>query len=504
MGVAAAQQLAAEGAQELVVAVERGATAAALLRSHRARSLGGGLWLVSPSAAGPALEQLRRAGALRYAHPNGRGETAGDPSDPAPWWVPRIGADRVAAPAAGGFPLTVVDAGIDTTHPEFAGRPIGFVNANSATPPNDFHGTMVASVAAAPLNGVGMSGVYPAANLRSADFGGLTCGEVLTSLDAAMDAGPSVINMSFSFTPPIGCLALYERLIQAFGEGSLLVASAGNSRQQGSPPGVPAVLPHVVTVGATNSADGVASFSNRDIGLDLVAPGDGITLATPLFNNPTGYTVASGTSFSAPMVSAAASWAMTQRPGLDVTQAFDLLRLGTRDLAPQGWDADTGFGMLDLPTLLTRPVPSVDPQEPNDDVNQVKAGGLFRTATPPLTRPGRGRAVIGARVDWTEDPVDVYRVFVPGKRTVRLAVSTSADVNLELFRPSARTVYYQNRRAALRGPLIGGSYKRGRATERFAVVNRGRRGLYAYVCVFKAEEATLDAGYVLTVTTRRK
>jgi subtilisin family serine protease len=318
-----------------------------------------------------------------------------------------------------------------------------------------------------------------------------------------MAAGPSVINMSWGFRPE-SCLSIYERLIQAFGTGSLPVASAGNSRAQGSPPALPAVLPHVLTVGATNSSDTVAFFSNRDIGLDLVAPGEGIVLATPAFYNPTGYSTESGTSFSAPLVAAAAAWVATARSGMDITQLMELMRIGVRDVGPRGWDLDHGFGILDLPTALSRSIPGVDPQEPNDDINQIKAGGLFRTSKPPLTRPGRGRTTLVASLDYAEDPVDVYRAFVPAKRTVYFTVTANADVHLELFRPNALTVYYENRRAALRGALIGGSYKRRRAVERFAVSNSGRSGAYVYVCIYQPRTRDLTATYRLGIRTRKK
>ena len=67
------------------------------------------------------------------------------------------------------MPITIIDTGIDLTHPEFAGRP-NTIAARPAEPcaesSEDFHGTAVASVVAAPENGVGIVGVYPQAVLR--------------------------------------------------------------------------------------------------------------------------------------------------------------------------------------------------------------------------------------------------------------------------------------------------------------------------------------------------
>ena len=49
-------------------------------------------------------------------------ESADDPLRPQEWWLGMIDAERVAPPGPG-RPLTVVDSGVDMTHPEFASRP---------------------------------------------------------------------------------------------------------------------------------------------------------------------------------------------------------------------------------------------------------------------------------------------------------------------------------------------------------------------------------------------
>jgi subtilisin family serine protease len=490
--------------QELIVAVRRGDRAVPILRRHGARRLGEQLWLVAGSQSAAVVDRLYAVGALRYAHPNGRWERSGlfaaqgDPADPAPWWLPQIGADRVAAPGAG-FPITVVDDGIDMTHPEFARRPIRFVNVNDLHPEADFHGTMVASVAAAPQNGTGIVGLYPLANLRSSDLGSGSCAEVLEAVEAVIAAGPSVINMSWGFNPP-RCLALHDQLIRAFAAGSLSVSATGNMRLHLSPDGVPAIWPHVLTAGSTNPRETVSYFSSEGQGIDLAAPGESMVVATPPFFDNSGYVDVEGTSFSAALVSAAAAWVSTRRQ-LHVTQLSELLRSTARDVGPPGWDEDTGFGILSVPAALTRPLPSVDPLEPNDDVNQVKAGGLFKDAAPALTRPGRARASVRARLDATEDPVDVYRVYVAGRRAVRLRVVPTANVDVELFRGSAKSCYYRNRVQALRGALLGGRYSRGKAAETIAVRNRRSGGMYVFACVYKPRDIDARASYSLSVTT---
>jgi subtilisin family serine protease len=503
---AEAFSLASQG-HELIVAVERGEHATRILRSLGARPLGEQLWLVGGGRSATAVRRLDAIGALRYAHENGRLERSGplvsasDPLDPAPWWMPQIGADRVTPPGAG-FPLTVVDDGLDMTHPEFVARQVRFVNGNDLVPDVDFHGTMVSSVAAAPQNGTGIVGLYPRATLRSADTGYGTCADVLAAVEAVIAAGPSVINMSWGFSPP-RCLALHDLLTRAVAAGSLPVSATGNMRLHLSPPGVPAMWPHVLTAGSTSPRERVSYFSTEGSGIDLAAPGESMLVATPVFFDPSGYVDVEGTSFSAALVSAAAAWVATRRR-MHVTQLFELLRSSARDIGDAGWDVDTGFGILDLPAALTRRLPAVDPLEPNDDVNQVRPGGIFKQPSAALTRPGRARATLRARLDRSEDPVDVYRLYVPSRRTLKLRVVPTSNVDFELFRPNAASCYYHSRQQARRGgALIGGRYAGGPRAEAYSFENRREQGRYVYACVYKPRDASLTANYSLSIDTVR-
>ncbi len=82
------------------------------------------IWRID--AAGVA--KLRRASAVAVVEPErllmktGVATQATDPLVPSEWWRAAIGADR-ADPPGPGKPVTVVDSGLDITHPEFAARP---------------------------------------------------------------------------------------------------------------------------------------------------------------------------------------------------------------------------------------------------------------------------------------------------------------------------------------------------------------------------------------------
>src|SRR6059058_4405509 len=66
-----------------------------------------------------------------------------------------------------GVPVDVIDTGLDFSHPEFAARPdtTGLNTQSVVDSREDFHGTAVASVIGAPVNDVGMVGIYPQAVL---------------------------------------------------------------------------------------------------------------------------------------------------------------------------------------------------------------------------------------------------------------------------------------------------------------------------------------------------
>ena len=316
-----------------------------------------------------------------------------------------------------------------------------------------------------------------------------------------------MINTSWSFGQG-DCFALRDAVAEAFGVGSVVVASAGNEGDEGNPLREPASLNHVLTVAATDVDDRPMSFSNRNLAVDLAAPGKNILVAIPSGFASSRYDALfdfkDGTSFAAPMVSAAAAWVWTLRPDLDQTQLFNVVRYSARDVGDEGYDSSTGFGVLDIASALAEEAPPSDPREPNDDIYQVRANGLFATADPPLTSPARRRLDLRAALDLGEDPVDVYRAWVPGRGTLTVTVEPGGrNVDLEIFRRTAKTVYYKSRRQALRGPLVDGSYQTGGRTETLTVENDGRRGEFVYVAAYLPEDGPLDAVYRLVATTRR-
>jgi Subtilase family len=461
------------------------------------------IWRLPSRDAQRLIPRLRRAGALRFAEPDRPVFRHGHLNGGDPLAVPevgwhhyRVGADR-AEPPGPGMPITVIDSGLDRSHMEFATRPNTFAlnQQDVALDSDEYHGTMVSSTAAAPTDAKGAVGIYPQAVLRSFDLEFLSESTIVEGITRAVAAGRSVINLSLGGDE--ASRSIYEATINAFGRGSLIVAAAGNERLLDDPDIYPAGFPHVLTVGSTNQGDQPSDFSSTSRAVDLAAPGERIPWQHP--TDPSFYSTVSGTSFAAPIVSAAAAWVWTVRNTLEKTQMFDLMRLSARDVSPPGPDNRTGSGLLDIPSALTRAAPPVDPLEPNDDVDHVKAHGIFRVAARPLTTPGRRRATYRARLHASEDPHDVYRVWVPGRSKVSAVVRPNANVNAALWAPRTRSVTEEA--AARRRNLVDASARPGGRPELLEVANRTRRGYFAYLDVYVGR-GVRSAAYSLGIRAR--
>jgi hypothetical protein len=146
-------------------------------------------------------------------------------------------------------------------------------------------------------------------------------------------------------------------------------------------------------------------------------------------------------------------------------------------------------------------IPSPDPLEPNDDVAYLRTFEI-----PPLTRPGKPSAQITARLDdWSESDVsarlfdteDVYRVWVPSQRGLRVRVEPTADVDLEVWDASTSSVYLKG--ADRERHLIASSDEAGRRSEELTLTRR-RGGTFVYVDVYQPNGSPNHSEYDLTVT----
>lgn len=369
----------------------------------------------SPAGAAPARLAINAPRATRDFT---------DPLVPQEWWRADVHVDTLTPPGPG-VPVTIVDSGVEFAHPEFVGRPdFTALDAQEPAPVGGVHGTAVASVIGAPVNGVGVVGIYPTAVMRSYDASlgdgtQLPAADIAAGILAAAQAGRSVINLSLGSNAPNA--QIDAAIVQAIKAGCLVVAASGNSGDEGNPPTYPAVDPHVFTVAATDENDQVAPFSSESQAVDIAAPGVDIPVAQVL---PDGWGLEDGTSFASPIVAGAAAWLWTVRPDLDASQVAEILRESARDVGPPGFDPATGYGILDLTAALSWPTPIADSAEPNDSVTTATA----------LTTLSRPRGTTTGRVALFEDPRDVLKVWLPAKKRITVTASSAPGVALALYK----------------------------------------------------------------------
>jgi hypothetical protein len=484
----------AADADRWIVGAEPGAQAQRIARRYRAATVDSatGIYAVAREGAARFAAALRKAGVLVYAEPDVPAVRSGYPSDYNPevqWWLERI-VDTVEItppPVTPNSPrLGLVEEAIDPTHPDLAQASL--TGALSLGPTEDNHGTAIAAIAGSPggdgtdgILSTPIVGVWPGMNMTQFPSGD-NCLSSTQAVLAAARARVAVINMSYGF-PFDACYSHYVATETAVRKGVLPVAAAGNSfDMQGNLAMRPATDPHVISVSAVDSTNLIADFSTRNPQVDLTAPG--VKIYSPAIQNGTAGTNAptwinqSGTSFSAPMVAAAATWLNQARPNLDARQIGRLLTASATDLGEPGRDPLYGEGMLNIGSALSTKAPPADPREPNDDIRWVN-GTLLPGKAAFVWRPGRKRAgTVTATLSRAKDPADVYRVLIPPRRRVLITTAQyQGDIALKVFRPAARTILRGG------GQVIVRSDKPRPATEGVLVRNSKRRPQQVYVSV---------------------
>ncbi len=390
-------------------------------------------------------------------------------ADTQSWWLSAIGADKASPPSKPGVPLTLIDRGLDTSLPGFAGRP-NTVLLNQQTP--DSRTAALASLALA---------VYPAVQLQVWDASPdseLAGYSEAIGIEAAAAHCPGVIDLPFSSPTPDPFVQ--TAILIAVHNGCLVVAAAGDARSDGNHPQYPGDFAHVLTVSATTQAGTIAPYATTAANNDLSAPGDSL---------PTVVGTSSGTGDASALVAAAAAWIWTQRPELDASQLFALLRETAQPVGTPGWHIGSGFGLLDIPAALAAPAPRRDPGEPNDDIEQIATEGGYGAAEPPLTTAQGPSGRIYGTLDSADDPNDVYPIWVPPNASVKIDVRAGGNAAGRIWGPQTLSVHegLSERRRDLRGQTI----------------RAGARGFTAYVEVLLTGRVP-RASYVLVVTASRR
>ncbi|REJ76787.1 MAG: hypothetical protein DWQ36_24650 [Acidobacteria bacterium] len=321
-----------------------------------------------------ALDAYTSSGMVRVAEPTTRGEYVGFAAIPddtgygGQWHLPRIDAET-AWDSTTGSPAVVVailDSGTEFTHSDLGlggdvyqnvwlnpgedawsdpddpstgngidddlngyiddWKGFDFSDGDNNSAGSFFHGTAVAGVVGAKThNNLGHAGVAggwngPGAQLMIAGVGDLAPnGSVIDdAILYAAENGARIVQLSLT----VGFSAAIEAAVEMAHDtyGLVIVCASGNDTSTSV--GFPSSLARVIAVGATDSSDFKASFSNHGSGLDVSAPG----VSLPVLNLGNGYTNSSGTSFAAPIVSGIVALMFSLDPGLANVDARQILR----------------------------------------------------------------------------------------------------------------------------------------------------------------------------------
>ena len=267
-----------------------------------------------------------------------------------------------------GVTVYVLDSGILRTHPEFASATIAtgqdFI-PNDTTPGDcNGHGTAVSSLITGAT--LGASKGVTLVPLKVLDCSG---SGVESSIISAADwiaanptpGKPAVANLSLGVQTAklLGDSSLDAALQGLIDAGVTVVAAAGNDSTDACTE-TPASLPDAITVASVNKLHTESSWSNYGPCVDLYAPGESVMVAS---TNPS-YTFAaeSGTSFSAPLVAAAAAQALHDYPTWSPAEVrADLVDRAVTGVitAPGGLRAGSVNKLLNVSTQFTGTDPTI-------------------------------------------------------------------------------------------------------------------------------------------------
>lgn len=370
-----------------------------------------------PAPAPPAPPQPTRQhetcsdnSPTHLSYQRGAGENLADRE--AIWRLTRGSGQRVAVIDTGVEPnprLTDVVAGGD------------YVSDGDGRKDCDGHGTVVASIIGASIIGApiigapsdaadtaALSGLAPDATLisirqSSTKFSPVSghrggVGDVRTlamAVRTAADMGASVINISSvacSASPPddgsLGAALSYAVDIK----DAVIVTAAGNVGGAGQCPeqntsAQPIVVAspawyddYVIAVGSVSPDGAPSPFSLRGPWVDVAAPGEQV-IALTTKSGPTRPVPISGTSYAAPVVSAAAALVRSRFPRLSARQVMS--RLEHTAHAPAGRDdLAVGAGVVDILAAVSDEIThtATDPADPKPVVRQSSENSSSRIA----------------------------------------------------------------------------------------------------------------------------
>lgn len=217
-----------------------------------------------------------------------------------------------------GVTAYIIDTGIRFSHTQFGGRAVTGIDEIDGGTADDCagHGTHVAGTVGGSTIGVAHSVTLVAVRVLDCSGNGATSG-VIAGVDWVtgnhVAGAPAVANMSLGG----GAYAPLDTAIQnSINDGVTYAVAAGNGdfrgRRQNACNYSPARVAAALTVGATDTNDAAASFSNYGTCVDLLAPG--VHILSSWYTGDTDGAYLDGTSMATPHVTGVAALYLQLNP----------------------------------------------------------------------------------------------------------------------------------------------------------------------------------------------
>ena len=313
---------------------------------------------------------------------------------------PDYGDDIINAPQmwdqgydGSGVKISILDSGVDDTHPDLAGRVVAEEDFTDDVTTDDLngHGTHCAGIAAGGYNaGANVTGVALGASLMNAKVlnqsGFARPSWVISGIEWSVEQNADILSMSIGWWwgRPDGWNLVPEVVTNAVDAGHVVVIAAGNEGPGEGTIGSPAVAYGAIAVAASDSNDAIVDFSSRGptgdgrVGIDVAAPGYEIIAPNAFWESQNDHVTKSGTSMSCPHVAGAAALLLEADSSLTPGDVERALKNGADDLGYDVWEQ--GAGRLDVNDAYVASTDGilVDPQW---FVGAVRSGSYTKTFT---------------------------------------------------------------------------------------------------------------------------
>lgn len=378
-----------------------------------------------------AIENLKKNPKVAYIEPDYEVEAL---EETVPWGISGIEAPSVHAAGYNGIGVnvSVIDTGIDYTHPDLAKNYKGgwdFVNNDNNPMDDNGHGTHCAGIIAAVDNEEGVIGVAPGANLYALKVlnkqGSGTISNIISAIEWSIDNKMKIISMSLG--SDYYSVTLKNACDKAETAGILLVAAAGNDYDASVSDTVdyPGGYGSVIAVAATDNQNNRAWFSSTGPAVELAAPG--VNIYSTYWLRGSTYKNLSGTSMACPHVAGTAALVWAAHPELNNFEVRTKLQDTVTDLGAKGKDEWYGFGLVNASNATAISVP---------DSTAPKISGVVATS-------GSNSATITWDTDEASSSTVKYSMDKSNfEKKSDSTLVTDHNVELTLLKPST-TYYYE-------------------------------------------------------------